>query len=96
MSYCIFLMSAVERFLETMPPADRGQFRANLTLLEHADFQLPYTKKLKGIIRELIVGNYSFIFFIKDSSVYFTSAFKKKSTKTPRREIERAEKYYKL
>lgn len=96
MIYKTFLMRAVESFLGTLSPANRGQIRADIVLLENGDFQTPYTKKLKRVIRELIVGNYRLIFFIKDDIIYFTSAFRKKSAKTPVKEIKRAEKYYKL
>ena len=96
MIYKAFLMSSVESFLGTLPTTNRGQIKANITLLENGDFQTPYTKKLKGVIRELIIGNYRLIFFIKDNIIYFTSAFRKKSAKTPTKEIKQAEKYYKL
>src|SRR3989338_9999628 len=96
MIYKTFLMWAVESFLGILSSASRGQIRADIVLLENGDFQTPYTKKLKGLIRELIVGNYCLIFFIKDNTIYFTSVFRKKSAKTPTKEIKRAEKYYKL
>lgn len=89
-------MRAVESFLGTLSPINRGQIRADIVLLENGDFQTPYTKKLKGVIRELIVGNYRLIFFIKGDIIYFTSAFRKKSAKTPIKEIKQAEKCYKL
>lgn len=96
MIYKVFLASAVESLLETLPQASRGQVKASITFLEDGDFRTPYTKKLKGVVRELIVGDYRFIFFIKGSILYFTSAFRKKTAKTPQKEIELAEKYYKL
>ena len=47
-------------------------------------------------IKELIVKNYRFIFFIEKHDTYFVRAFIKKTRKAPRREIEAAEKIHKM
>lgn len=96
MTYKVFLTNRIESFLDTLTPGVRGQVRANFDSLGNGDFRSPYTKKLKGVVRELVVGDYRFVFFIKGSIIYFTSAFRKKTAKTPKKEIELAEKYYKL
>lgn len=47
-------------------------------------------------MKELRVKKYRLIFFIHEEIVYFVRIFIKKTDKTPRNEIEMAEKYYKL
>ncbi len=93
--YSAFLMRQVERYVEKLPPAIKAGIWADITAIEHGDFQSAYTKKLKGQIRELIVKDFRLLFFISRHTIYFTSIFRKQSAKTPRQEIERAERLYK-
>ena len=61
--YSAFLMRQVERSVEKLPPAIQAGIWADITAIEHGDFQSVYTKKLKGPIRELIVRDFPLIFF---------------------------------
>lgn len=55
-----------------------------------------HTKQLKGPIRELISGHHRITYFRLKDTFYFIRGFRKKSAKTPRREVEYAEKIFKL
>ncbi len=59
------------------------------------DFTSVHIKSLKGEIKELIIKRYRIIFFIDKNIVYCIAAFVKKSAKTPKRELENAERIYK-
>jgi len=49
---------------------------------------------LKTPIRELIIKNYRFVFFINKNKIWFVGAFIKKTIKTPKVEIKNAQKLY--
>ncbi len=51
-------------------------------------------KTLKGKVKELIISEYRIVFFIKNGAVFLVDGFRKKSQKTPKRIIERAERIY--
>jgi phage-related protein len=55
----------------------------------------PFTKHLEGEIWELRPGNYRLLFAI-DSNYIILTSFIKKTQKTPRKEIERAKKAFKI
>jgi len=95
--YSTFTLRETEKFLKSLPPKDEAKIRASLHVMKSGDFKSPYIKTLRGPIKELIVSSYRFIFFISpDHTIYFTSAFRKKSRKTPQQEIDKAEHIYTL
>lgn len=94
--YAAIHLAAVTDFLENLYPDDKVKILAGVSKMEQGDFQSPYIKTLRGPVKELIVKRYRVIFFIHEHSIYFVRAFRKKSMKTPRKEIEYAEHVYKM
>ncbi|MBI4093560.1 type II toxin-antitoxin system RelE/ParE family toxin [Candidatus Kaiserbacteria bacterium] len=54
-----------------------------------------HTKQLRDPIRELIAGDHRFTYFQLDHMLYFVRGFRKKSRKTPPKEIDYAMSIYK-
>ena len=92
--YSIYFDKADE-FLGDLDIRDQEKIAVCVKSLTEGDFKSIRTKLLRGKIRELIVKEYRIIFFIYLNSVYFVNAFRKKTNKTPRSEIDHAEKIYK-
>lgn len=64
--------------------------------IQKGDFSTVRVKQLRGPIREIICGKHRFTYFQLDSVLYFVRGFRKKSAKTPPKEIEYAETIYKI
>ncbi len=90
-----FLFDEVQAFTKSLSKSDRGKIFAAITTLQTGDSRSVHVKTLRGPIRELIIKQYRLIFFTAHHTLYFASAFVKKSQKTPRREIDRVENIYK-
>lgn len=95
-SYDVQFLESVKGFLSDMPEADRAKTAAAISVMSEGKFDLVSTKVLKSPIRELIIKRYRFIFFIEGHQIYFIHSFIKKTAKTPRKEIDYAEKIYKI
>ena len=87
---------SVTNFLRALPPKDRSKVEKNIRVMQAGDLSSPRTKTLRGPVKELIVKEYRILFFIHEYTIYFVRAFRKKSAKTPKQEIEYAERIYKL
>ena len=87
---------SVTDFLRELPPKDRSKIEKNVRVMQAGDLHSPRIKTLRGQVRELIVKEYRILFFIHEHVIYFVRAFRKKSAKTPKQEIEYAEHIYKL
>ena len=94
--YEIRIFRKVIKFVDELTHTDRAKVTANIKIMEMGGFDSIYIKTLKGTIKELIVKNYRFVFFIYGHTIYIISAFIKKTQKTPPREISNAEKIYKI
>lgn len=90
----IVFLNGVREFIATLPEEDRAKIRGSIRGMELDNFDSLYIKTLKTPIRELIIKNYRFIFFIDKNEIWFIKAFIKKTTKTPTKEIENAKKLY--
>lgn len=82
-------------FIQKLSFADQAKVAANISSMREGDFASVRIKQLDGPIYELIVRQYRFIFFRKEAMVYFVGAFRKKSAKTPMREIHHARSIFK-
>jgi phage-related protein len=89
-------IESVEDFIHQQNLSDQGKIAAAVTIMEKGGFHLLHIKTLKSPIKELIIKQYRIIFFSKKNIIYFIGAFIKKTSKTPKSEIEQAEKIYKL
>ncbi|MBI5400670.1 MAG: type II toxin-antitoxin system RelE/ParE family toxin [Candidatus Yonathbacteria bacterium] len=86
----VIFLDVVSVFIQKLPSAIQAKVAANVAMLCAGDFASVYVKQLDGPICELIVKQYRFIFFRKGTMIYMVGAFRKKSTKTPMREIKHA------
>jgi phage-related protein len=82
-------------FIEGLSLRDTAKVKANITMMQMGCFSSVHIKLLRNVIKELIVKNYRFIFFVNKNSIYFVGAFTKKTQKTPKQEIDKAERIYK-
>lgn len=87
---------SVTNFLRELPSKDCSNIEGDADVMRSGDLHSPRIKTLKGPIKELIVKEYRILFFIHEHIIYFVRAFRKKSKKTPLKEIEYAERTYKL
>lgn len=86
----IIFLDVVDEFIQTLSIPDQAKIAANAILLRSGDFASVRIKRLDGPIHELIVKQYRLIFFRKGTTIYVVGAFRKKSAKTPLREIRHA------
>ena len=91
----IRLLDPTDRYIKSLSLEEQIQIAADITCIAGDEMKLVRTKQLRGPIRELISGNHRITYFTLDDSVYFVRGFRKKTNKTPRNEIEYAEKIYK-
>ncbi len=94
--YCANYSDSVTSFLKELSANDRTKILSGVSKMEQGAFHSVYIKTLRGPIKELIVKQYRMIFFTQGYIIYFVRVFRKKSRKTPRKEIEYAERIYKL
>ena len=86
----------VKEFIRSLPRELRQKFAVATLALSEGSFEQVFIKHLKGVIKEAKIQRYRLIFFTHDNSIYFVRIFMKKTNKTPRKEIELVERYYKL
>ncbi len=91
-----FFLKDVENFISGLEIKDQAKIASLVKSLEQNNFNILYVKNLHSPIKELRVKSYRFIFFTKESSIYFIHAFIKKSNKTPKKELDYSNKIYKL
>jgi len=91
--YEVRIFEEVREFIRDLDIKDRAKIAATIKMMEFGDFQSIEIKTLKGQIKELIVRSYRIVFFIiKNRIIYFVSGFRKKTQKTPKNEIDNAQK----
>jgi phage-related protein len=90
----LFLVHA-KNYIDGIPDADSGAIKRDIEEILTGDHSTVSTKKLRGNIRELIVGHHRIVYFKIDNNIYFVRGFRKKSAKTSKNEIDYAEKVYK-
>lgn len=89
-------MDEVKDFINNLPNVLRQKFAIATTALSEGVFDSVYIKQLKGEIKEVRIQKYRLAFFTYRDSIFFVRVFEKKTNKTPRKEIQLAEKYYEL
>ena len=94
--YQSFFYPSVKDFVERLPFKDSAKIWGTAETMETGDLHSPKIKTLRGPIKELIVRDFRIVFFIHEHIIHFVRAFRKKSAKTPRKEIEYAEQVYKM
>ena len=89
------LFDEVKAFIRSRGSLDEAKILAAIATLRNRDSRSVHIKVLRGPIRELIVKQYRLVFFSVHHTLYFVGAFIKKSRKTPKHEIDKAENIYK-
>lgn len=87
----------VKEFIKRLAPKTVGKISQSLDLLkEHGPLLgMPYSKKLTREINELRIRGKEevrILYTFSKNNIYLLHAFKKKTQKTPRKEIDTAEK----
>jgi len=95
-SFNSHFLDGAKKYIGSIPIVDQASIAANITSMQLGGLQSVQTKQLKGQVRELIVGHHRIIYFQLSKALYFVRGFRKKSKKTPKSEIEYAEKIYKM
>ena len=92
----VLIYRRVEKYLnEEVSDKDRAKIFAGIRMMQVGDYSAVFIKTLRGPIRELIEKFHRLLFFAYDSKIHFVSGFRKKSAKTPKKELEFAEQVYK-
>src|SRR5438105_686843 len=93
--------SSIIKYIEALPQREQARILALISLLQERNGYLeePYTKHIKGKIRELIIDigkKHHRIFYVVESRkrILLLHSFPKTTSKTPRGEIRRAEECY--
>ncbi|MES3032043.1 MAG: type II toxin-antitoxin system RelE/ParE family toxin [Patescibacteria group bacterium] len=92
----VILLRDIEAFISSLSSDDQDKISGAVEMLRNKRFDSVYIKQLRGDIKELKVKKFRLIFFIHKGTVYFLRIFIKKTNKTPKNEIDIAEKNYKL
>ncbi len=83
-------------FLRSIDAKDRGKIYMQIESMETGDFSGLLVKTVQYPLRELKVKRYRMLFFIHRDKILMISGFIKKSQKTPRKEILKAQKIISL
>lgn len=92
--YEAMFFEEVKDFIEELPLGDVAKVKANINMMQMGHFGSVHIKTLRNVIKELIVKNYRFTFFTHKNLIYFVGVFIKKTQKTPKQEIDKAETIY--
>lgn len=90
------VLLGAREYLTSLSEKEQAIFKKAMDSLESYGEGLVRTKQLRGPIRELIVAHHRITYFRLANALYFIRGFRKKTRKTPRQEIEYAERTYRL
>lgn len=91
----VFFLEKVKDFISHLSLEDRAKIAGQIEMMSSGTFNSVYVKTLRKPIKELIANKYRFLFFIKEPNIYFILAFTKKTQKTPKQYIQKAQQLYK-
>ncbi len=92
----VSVLDVAKKYLASLPEEERALITAGISKIQVGDFSAAHTKQLRGAVREFIVGYHRILYFVIDNRLCVVSGFRKKTNKTPKKEIGYAEKIYKL
>ena len=92
----VVVLEGAKKYLLTISDDERGLIARDIESLRMNETEHVDIKQLRRKIRELRSGPHRLSYFERKQTLYFVRGFRKKSTKTPKREIEYAEKIYAL
>ena len=84
------ILEPAKIYIETLSEADKGAIAADMDAMTSGEFDAVNTKQLRGPIRELISGHHRISYFKLEPFLCFVRGFRKKTGKTPKKEIEYA------
>jgi len=93
--FASIILKKVDEFIDELPGHVIGKIMDDIGAVLEGDYFNIHVKTISGKIKELIVGDYRVVFFLNSNTIYFIHIFLKKTRKTPKKEIEYAEKIYK-
>jgi phage-related protein len=93
--YEAIIFKEAKDFIEGLSLKDIAKVKVSIATMQIGKWGSINVKTLRNSIKELIIKNYRFIFFIHKNFIYFVEAFVKKTQKTPKQEIDKAETIYK-
>ena len=88
-------LDQVKKFIDDLSENDQSKIIGSAQAVARGQFKAVYIKHIRGEIREIRVKRYRLLYFTYNDVIYFPSIFLKKTGKTPKKEIEFAEKFYK-
>ncbi|MEJ0053882.1 MAG: type II toxin-antitoxin system RelE/ParE family toxin [bacterium] len=93
--YDVYFLEAARTYVEGLAAGEQGAIAADIDAMRAGELQIPNTKQLRRAVRELISGHHRITYVLIANSIYFIRGFRKKTDKTPKAEIEYAEKIWK-
>ena len=90
----VYLFGRVKEYIALQSETDNLKIARAIAALRSGDFSSIHIKTIKGPLKELIVRRARIIFCLESNTIFFLTAFTKKTAKTPKHEIEMAEKTY--
>jgi phage-related protein len=94
--YQTFITSTTKEFINSLPEKAGAKIKSTMIFMGPGNFKDLFIKTLRSPIKELRIGKYRIIFFVKGNTIYFIGGFLKKTSKTPKQEINNAIKTYKV
>ncbi len=94
--YAVQFWGNTDNFIKELPRKLQAKVKEEISCMKRNDFRAVRVKTLRGPIGELKVKRYRLLFFIYGSTIFFAGAFVKKTEKTPRAELEKAENIYRM
>lgn len=91
-----FFLEGAKEYLDEIPDADKGAIARDIEGIAANEIAGATTKQLKGPIRELKSGPHRITYFKLGGALYFVRGFRKKSARTPKREIDHAHKIFNI
>ena len=82
-------------YIKSLSTPEQIDITTKIKRMSDGNLDAVFTKKLRGPIYKLIVGNHRLIYFTKNRTICFINAFRKKSQKPPKDIIDSAIKTYK-
>lgn len=98
-NFTTLFLELVEDFIEEQSVSDQAKIAAAVSVMAKGEkeyWHLLRIKTLKSPVKELIIKQCRVIFFSEKNTIYFIGAFVKKTAKTPKSQIDQAEKIYKM
>ena len=92
----VLFLPGAKTYIDSMSGNDRGILARDMEALAASETGAIHIKLLERPIYEMIVGHHRFTYFELRGRLYVVRGFRKKSAKTPKKEIQYAHQIYKI